>query len=252
MKKKIASLVAAGLALVGAGTGATTTTANAAALPPNSTMGSSAASGALGFNAPAGTVVNQGDLISVFHGMWLDDCTLGYVDRGAGVGYTAGHCGFAGEPVLNANNQVIGYYENSHHLLPALDIPLSYLAQFFPAALQFASKGPLADVARIRFIPGVVPGANSFTGDRVAPIWEVQPGDQVCAVGAKSQQVFCGSVDKVNGDTTYAIHRGLRPGDSGGPAWIPGKGFIGVNSSLSENVAGTKGQRTAFAHPSAL
>ena len=64
--------------------------------------------------------------------------------------------------------------------------------------------------------------------------------------------MVCGSVDKVNGDTTYAFQHGLIPGDSGGPAWIPGKGFVGVNSGGSSNIVDTEGDRGGVAPPRAL
>ncbi|MBL7284739.1 hypothetical protein FPH17_10350 [Corynebacterium godavarianum] len=252
MKKRTASIAAAALMLAGAGVGGSAGTADASTLPPGATAGSSTISAMLGANAPQGTAVKQGDRIRVQRLLWDFNCTLGYVDPRAGVGYTAGHCGLPGEPVLNANYQIIGHFEASNGLSMNLNIPLAYAADVVPSLMPQVSRGMLADVARIRFNPGVVAGGNAFSGDRVVPLGEVRHGDRICAVGAQSQRVVCGTVDKVNGDTTYAFQHGLIPGDSGGPAWIPGKGFVGVNSGGSTNMAGTEGYREAFAHPRAL
>ena len=118
MKKHTASIAAAALmlAVATAGAGASAGTADASSLPPGATAGSSTISGMLGANATQGTVVKQGDRIRVQRLLWDFNCTLGYVDPHAGVGYTAGHCGLPGEPVLNANYQIIGYFEASNGL----------------------------------------------------------------------------------------------------------------------------------------
>lgn len=252
MKKHIASIAVAALMLASAGAGAGTGTAAASSLPPGATAGSSTISGAVGANAPRGSVVKQGERIRVQRFGWDFNCTLGYVHPRAGIGYTAGHCGLPGEPVRNARNQIIGYFEASNGVSMNMNIPMAYAADVVPSLMPQVSRGILADVARIRFNPGIVAGGNAFSGDRIVPLGEVRHGDQICAVGAQSRRIFCGTVDKVNGDTTYAFHRGLIPGDSGGPSWIPGKGFVGVNSGGSTNMAGTEGYREAFAHPRAL
>lgn len=250
MNTRIAGLVATGLMLLSAGVHATP--AQAWELPPGAADTAANISGQLGRNAPAGTAVSQGDRIQTIRGIFYDECTLGYVNRRAGVAYTAAHCGLAGEPVYNEREQIIGFYEDSHLILRHLNVLLSNIAIFNPAVMPMVGSGPLADVARIRLVPGVVGGANTFSRDRIAPLHEVRPGDKVCAAGATTRHVYCGRVDRVNGDTTYAVMSGLRPGDSGGPAWAPGKGFIGVNSAVAKNMAGTKGTRIAFAHPRAL
>lgn len=247
MKKKIASIAAAALMFVGAAA----TPAEALTLPPGATTGSSTISGAFGANAPRGTVVNQGDRIMTPVLANLT-CTLGYVDRRAGVAYTAGHCGFAGAAIANTRGQIIGYFEASNMLASVYTIPVAYAAEFMPSLRPQVSAGPTADIARIRFVPGVVAGANTFSGDRIVPLQEVRRGDKLCAVGSQSRRVSCGSVDRVNGDATFAFHRGLIPGDSGGPSWIPGKGFVGVTSGTYANMAGMEGAREVFVHPRAI
>ena len=158
MKKHTASIAAAALmlAVATAGVGSSAGTADAFTLPPGATAGSSTISAMLGANAPQGTVVKQGDRIRVQRLLWDFNCTLGYVDPHAGVGYTAGHCGLPGEPVLNANYQIIGHFEASKGLSMNLNIPLAYAADVVPSLMPQVSRGMLADVARIRFNPGVV------------------------------------------------------------------------------------------------
>ncbi|WP_408911210.1 hypothetical protein ACKFRZ_00405 [Corynebacterium gottingense] len=67
-----------------------------------------------------------------------------------------------------------------------LNIPLAYATDVVPSLMPQVSRGMLADVARIRFNPGVVAGGNALSGDRVVPLGEVRHGDQICAVGAQS------------------------------------------------------------------
>ncbi|OHF40301.1 hypothetical protein [Corynebacterium sp. HMSC074A01] len=245
MKKKIASLVAAGLMLLGGAVNAGP--AEALTLPQGVSMGSSSISGALGANAPRGTVVKQGDEILTDEVLSYGSCTLGYVDRRAGIGYTAGHCGFAGQPVLNTRRQIIGYFESSTMITRKANLYLDYGAQIFPELGKYTYRGPMADTARIRFVPGVTVGGNSLSGDRIVPLREIRSGDKVCATGISSRRVSCGVVDRVHGQTIFAHHTGLRHGDSGGPAWIPGKGFIGVNSA--KEWGSRSGYRMTFAHP---
>lgn len=245
MKKKIASIAAAALTLIG---GAMSTgTAEALSLPPQVTVGSSQLSGALGANAPRGTVVQQGDAIRTDNVLTYGQCTLGYVDKRARVGYTAGHCGLAGQPVLNTRMQIIGYFESSTLITRKANLYVDYAGQIFPELAKYTYRGPLKDMARIRFVPGVSLAGNPLSGDRIVPLREIRGGDKVCATGVASRRVSCGTVQHVHGQTIFAHHNGLRNGDSGGPAWIPGKGFIGVISA--KEWGSRSGYRMVFAHP---
>ena len=78
-----------------------------------------------------------------------------------------------------------------------------------------------------------VVGVNGYSGDTMVPPTEVSPGDQACSIGVNDPVVKCGVVKNVD-ENVILLNRaaGGIPGDSGGPAWIPGKGFIGVYSLL--------------------
>lgn len=245
MKRKIASLVAAGLMFISGTVGAGI--AEASSLPPGSSMGSSSITGALGANAPRGTVVNQGDEIRMNLVVTQGRCTLGYVDRRAGIAYVAAHCGIAGQPVYNTRGQIIGYFDASNFITQTLSTPFYSVASVSPALSNALFSGASKDIATIRFVPGVVPGGNSFSGDRIMPLSQIRSGDTLCATGAVSRRISCGKVDRVRGETIFAYHGGLRHGDSGGPAWIPGKGFVGVNSG--HIWSSRSGHRMTFAHP---
>ncbi|WP_394282297.1 hypothetical protein [Corynebacterium sp.] len=179
--------------------------------------GSSAAAPALGVAAPRGTTVTQGDEILGFRGLVWNTCTLGFVDRAARVGYTASHCAFPGEPVFNSRSQLIGFVEKSNML---------------------ALNGGATDVARIRFVDGVRMGANVHTGDARVPAHTVRPGENLCAWDRTDARVVCGPVTDVRGKNVNGHLPGVGPGDSGSPAWIPGRGFVGVVSGADNTGPG--------------
>lgn len=77
------------------------------------------------------------------------------------------------------------------------------------------------------------------------------PGDEICAVGARSQHVTRGCIAHVVGQNIYGDKRGLIDGDSGGPAWIPGRGYVGSLSGWSNHAGYTWGSFQKFVHPSA-
>ena len=58
----------------------------------------------------------------------------------------------------------------------------------------------------------------------------MRPGERVCSYGATTRREFCGHVTGVRGTLIATSITGPTYGDSGGPMWIPGRGFVAVNS----------------------
>lgn len=88
------------------------------------------------------------------------------------------------------------------------------------------------DWAAIQWDPGVIVGGNRFTGDAWVHPGDVRLGETVCYFsrtrGAQTCGRFSGSAD----GTFFAAAPLSHPGDSGGPMWVSGRGFIGVVSSM--------------------
>ncbi|SER94732.1 hypothetical protein [Corynebacterium cystitidis] len=217
IKTAVASIAAAFLATVSL----PATQADASSIPGEALDGASVLSGHLNASAPEGTVVSQGDVIYALHGIGIDNsCTLGFIEREHHTAYTAGHCGIAGEPVFNQNKEVIGFVEASN-----------FFTQFVNFLPQFAGIG---DVARIRLLDHVVAGPNDLTGDTYVPVSEVRAGEPICLWGASSRETHCGTINHVRGTSLLVDAPGTVSGDSGGPAWIPGRGFVAVLSGWEE------------------
>lgn len=91
------------------------------------------------------------------------------------------------------------------------------------------------DTAYIALNSNVRAGQNSHESQ----VSEVVPsaGDRVCLYSRTSDSTRCGTVDQVSptAKKEYVSISGAdaNQGDSGGPAWVPGQGFIGVISSKS-------------------
>lgn len=161
--------------------------------------------------------VEQGAAISVgLHGM----CTLGYNDHTKGVSYTAAHCGNDGDPVYLVDpttNNVIGS---------------TSVGTFHPS--EQYSQIPYNDWATITWNSDVTLGENIYSGDTILAQGDVVDGDEVCVHGetshAGTHDTSCGIFAGWS-EEAFAMHidRG-RPGDSGGPVWVPGRGLVGVMS----------------------
>lgn len=95
-----------------------------------------------------------------------------------------------------------------------------------------------------------VTGVNGYSGDTMIHPSEVSPGDQACSIGVNNPVVKCGAVKNVDGSVVF-LNRGASgiPGDSGGPGWIPGKGFIGVYSLTSTDRESKNYTFGAFTYP---
>ncbi|WP_175935217.1 trypsin-like serine protease [Corynebacterium sp. Marseille-P4321] len=153
-------------------------------------------------------------------------CTIGYNDHGNGVSYTAAHCAQKGARVAlvdtksGIRSKMLGTFEPSENF-------------------QF----PLGnDWGRIKWDEGVTLGGNVYSGDTIVSLDDVRAGEQVCFHGEvtheNSNDVECGEYSDRGGQSFVTNIKSAAHGDSGGPMWIPGRGFIGVVSGGS-TVGGT-------------
>lgn len=153
------------------------------------------------------TVVDQGDGI-VVNG---SACTVGF-NLGAS-SYTAAHCGESGDRV---------------RLLLAdgtLTPPTGTLTT------SAASEGTTNDWARIDWDAGVEVGPNEYSGDGAVALDAVRPGEPVCTYGRATRATTCGVFHARVGNSFLVDIAPGEPGDSGGPVWAPGRGFMGVHSA---------------------
>lgn len=170
---------------------------------------------------PAATpVVNQGDLVDV---VGKGRCTIAFNDRGQNTSYTAGHCGAEGDRAL-----VIGEGFRAS-------------GTFHPSSAMNEDEGTANDWGVIRWADGVKLGANDITGDAVVAPSLMRSGDPVCVYGGTSKKTTCGSFAGAIGNNLYWDGPSGKPGDSGGPVWVEGKGFLSVYTGVSLAV-GSKGE----------
>ena len=170
-------------------------------------------------------VVRQGDRILVGE---KAHCTLGYIQKGrANAGYTAAHCGAAGDRV---------YVESGGDWQP--------VGRLYPSrSYQQGSTGN--DWALVLFDSGVTVAGNSFSTDAVEPAGALQAGDKICFAGSATNSPACGAYIGQLGGNVYWENTGAQPGDSGAPVWVEGRGFVGVLSG--QNIVYTSdGTRVAL------
>lgn len=156
-------------------------------------------------------VVSQGDAVNIV-GRGL--CTIAFNDAGQRVSYTAGHCGRDGDRVIATGDgfRATGTFHPS-------------------SAMEGGSTAN--DWGVIRWADGVTLGPNSLSGDAVAAPSTMRSGDPVCVYGAASAKTTCGTFTGVIGNNVYWDGPSGKPGDSGGPVWVEGKGFLAVYTGVS-------------------
>lgn len=165
--------------------------------------------------------VNQGDSLIVAQQNNLTAlCSAGFIDAENNRIWTAGHCGNHGATVYNSQHQKIGtlVYRwpdivNGFNAATTPEERNKAIAQFFPY-----------DIAYVQLDNPEFAGTNLYSGSRVYTPTE---GDRVCMYGARTQTVRCGLILKIDDYFIYAVDLGSQPGDSGGPTWVPGKGYTG-------------------------
>ena len=167
------------------------------------------------------------DPVLVYPGMEIHQgthlCTLGYVDPGLRVAFTAGHCRGDG-PVADRDNHVIGN--------------LATFRDNTPSGSIVKTDQQIADYESIVLVPDVAVN-NILPGGRVLqsdPGLVVTPGEPVCHFGVVTGE-SCGTVEGVyNGWFTMGNGAVSQQGDSGGPAYItngPGPArIVGIFNSV--------------------
>ena len=143
-------------------------------------------------------------------------CTLGFVDNKTKIGYTAKHCGYDGEKVFVKRD---GAY-----------VPVGYL-KHIPGS---------GDQSAIVLYNNVNKGINSYSGDTISA-QKAAVGDKVCRYGYVTGKVDCATVRYV-GSIMFNTNLGMNPvpGDSGGPSWIEGKGYMGTLQGHDDVEGGKK------------
>ena len=167
------------------------------------------------------------DPVLVYPGMEIHQgthlCTLGYVDPGLRVAFTAGHCRGDG-PVADRDGHVIGN--------------LATFRDNTPSGSIVKTDQQIADYESIVLVPDVAVN-NILPGGRVLqsdPGLVVTPGEPVCHFGVVTGE-SCGTVEGVyNGWFTIGNGAVSQQGDSGGPAYItngPGPArIVGIFNSV--------------------
>lgn len=177
-------------------------------------------------------VINQGDRIVIGSSV----CTAGYIDKATNTMITASHCTRTGTDVYKIDS----------------------LDQWHKVGVVETNPDHNSDTARNDFafvkLDKNVAGENIYSGDtRITPD-DVVVGDQFCSIGTNSPVIKCGVVKNIDGNVVVTNREGGGvKGDSGGPGWIPGKGFFGVytlfwgaNEYPSEN---RRNNGAAFTYP---
>lgn len=183
------------------------------------TIASLAIAGGAIMTTPAhaqGLSITQGDrFITDLHEGEQVGCTTGYLDKNHRTLRVTGHCshGQIGNIVRDKYGRSIGRVIHNEY-----------------------RGNPKSDISVISINPGVQIGGNIHSGDRWAPPREVLPGDRLCSRSSKKNATLCGNVLYVDGNVIVGTRNaGGIPGDSGGPAWVPGKGFVGTFSGIRDN-----------------
>lgn len=175
-----------------------------------------AASPAVAAAAPV-YYVQQGQRIAISDGY----CTLGFNDPVTGKGITAAHCGEA-EPVR------VSLVKADGTQTPPIGT-ITRSTRYFEHAIA-------NDWATIEWDSNVRVLPNKFSGDKRISVEDVERDDKICFHGYTSHgdtnDYTCGTyMDRLGNTIFVSPERRVEAGDSGGPAWIPGKGFLGVLSA---------------------
>lgn len=166
--------------------------------------------------ATAASLVSQGDRVQVAE---RGHCTISFNDPSQKVSYTAGHCGKSGERAVSGNAT----------------------GTFYPS-LEYGKSLTGNDWGLIRWDDGVELGPNQMSGDTVVELSQVKVGERVCSYGSSTQAVVCGPYSGRLGNNVYWDTVSGKPGDSGGPVWVQGRGYLAVYSGTStiSNGSGVK------------
>lgn len=154
-------------------------------------------------------IINQGDEIHSYNvgmGGEYGSCTLGYIGNNYAI--TAGHCGMVGSEIKNSQRKRIGY-------------------------IDYIDTEQNQDIAIIKLDNGVS-GSNIYSGDYITSMAEMSPDDEICVYGKTTRKVLCAEQYGLPRYGAIWSKSEVTYGDSGGAVWIPGKGLIGIISSLGD------------------
>jgi hypothetical protein len=151
------------------------------------------------------------DPVVVYPGMEIRQgphlCTLGYVDPGARVAFSAGHCRSDG-PVFDKDNKVIGHVATSRDNTPN--------GAFVNADQEIADYESIVLAPDVT-VNNVLPGGRMLQSD---PGLVVTPGEPICHFGVITGE-SCGTVEGVNNGWFTMGHGAVsQQGDSGGPVYL--------------------------------
>lgn len=179
-------------------------------------------------NAAAPTQPVQGGAVYI-QDSWFGGgaCTIGYNDHAKGVSYTAGHCGREGSRV--------GLVDRAEVDLGVARPKL--IGTFYPSKVydrKFSN-----DWGTIVWDAGVRLGPNVYSGDTILTLDQVKKHDKVCFHGETTHQntnaTSCGKFWERVGENFTVRGTSSQQGDSGGPVWVPDRGFLGFVSMGPES-----------------
>ena len=165
-------------------------------------------------SASAAPRVSQGSVVVTDGGM----CTVGFSDPARHRSLIAAHCGREGARVAVVD--------------PATGAPSRPMGTFHRSKVYDQRLGN--DWAAIQWDTGVAIGGNPHSGNRWVHPNDIALGETVCYHGNAShgaRGATCGKFAGAVGNTFFVDAPLTRAGDSGGPLWVPGRGFVGVISS---------------------
>ena len=157
-------------------------------------------------------------------------CTAGYIDKSSRTLYTAGHC-FNGiqQPsktiVYTQNRQPIGYLDDNNG---------KNLRKHKPNDNTTILGN---DWGKIHLYDNVFV-ANPISGDGIINAHkDAKVGEELCYFSRKNEKIFCSHIMKIKDNVIVTGNKenSTIHGDSGGPAWIPQRGFVGVISTGTYN-----------------
>lgn len=165
-----------------------------------------------------GVAVDQGDSLLVrADGNMLGVCTVGFVDTENNRVWTDAHCGENGAAVMDNFQNPIG---TLHHVYPSEWKQLQNIQ-----GTEWSVNNRASDVAYVEIDDPAVLGQNYFSQNTIARTPAV--GDNLCNYGGRTDRVACTPITNINGPVVITADNGSDHGDSGGPAWIEGKGYVG-------------------------
>lgn len=178
--------------------------------------------------ATPSVTISQGQLVLVpDQGI----CTVGYVDKKTRRAYLADHC--VNKKGQRTNPVVVRDLQSGEPLGTA--VPINKMGI---DGAGDPMQDERFDVNFIDLSDHVAVGENRFSGNNRVNAYDIEEHDEVCVFSSQRDKVSCGYAWSTVGSVIKVHipggegHKAVTFGDSGGPAWIPGKGFIGVLVSI--------------------